>query len=144
MTIYLIWPDFAGPIDAKVELDDRAVILHSRGGATGGRPPRNTEYSRALRFIVDRLTGGHQWMRRVLIDSAAARKKNPDPNDRILLDVDEITVLGSTDAIVREIGRRARAYGQVAGTSGGNATKQVRLETDWLHSGLRAGLNLRI
>lgn len=144
MTIYRIWPNSAGPIDAKIELDDRAVVLHSRGGPTGGRPPRNTEYSRALDFIVDRLTSRRQWLRRVLIDSKAARRDKPDANDRVLLDADEITALGSTEAIVREIGRRARAFGQVAGTSGGNATKQVRLETDWLHSALRGGLNLRI
>lgn len=30
--------------DARIELDDSAVILHSRGGATGARPPGSSRW----------------------------------------------------------------------------------------------------
>ncbi|MBB3953391.1 HNH endonuclease [Novosphingobium sediminicola] len=144
MTIFRIF-DFAGnKIDANVEIDDRAVILHSRGGATKGQPPRNTEYSQALRLIVAGLMKGPQQIERVLIDSEKARSSFPDPDLRVLLTRQEIAALSEPDSVVAEIGKRAKAFNQAPGTKGGNSTKQVRIETDRLHSSLISDLNLRI
>lgn len=143
LTIYRIWPDLTGSLDANVELDDQAVILHSRGGATGGRPPRNTQYEAALDFLIRRLMRGPQWIRRILIDSAEAHRRAPSPADRVLLGREEIESASGPGEVVRLIRRRARDFGQPPGTKGGNSTKQIRIETDWGHPYLRAGLNLR-
>ena len=144
MTIYRIWPDARKALDADIELDGQAVILHSRGGATGGRPPRNTEYQVALNFLIPRLMRDHQWIRSILIDSAKAHRRAPSPAGRILMTRKEVEAISSPEEVVRLARKRARDFGQPPGAKGGNSTKQLRIETGWSHAALRAGLNLRI
>lgn len=121
------WP--AG-YDARIELDGSDVLLHSRGGATGGRPPRNTDYEKALVAIVRRLradeSGDRPVIARVLLDSRPARKMLPEK--RLLLEARELTGL-SDDRAVALIRSRAKNTGQAPGVSGGNSTKALRIET---------------
>jgi hypothetical protein len=113
--------------DARIDIDGPSLILHSRGGPTGGRAPRNTGYERALATICERLTRGDLPVDRVLIDSAPARRL-PEV-DRVLLDRSEIVGM-SAEELVSEIRRRTLRFGQPEGVKGGNSTKQIRFEFD--------------
>lgn len=144
MTVYRIWTDHNHSIDANVELDGQDVILHSRGGATGGRPPRNTQYQAALEFIIRRLMRHPQKIRNILIDSAEAHRRAPERDERILMRREEVEEIADPSQIIRVIRKRARDFCQPTGVTGGNSTKQLRIETDWGHAFMRAGLNLRI
>lgn len=105
------------------------MLLHSRGGPTGGRPARNTEYEKALATIIRRLRAPSQptpVIERVLIDSELARKVPPD--DRVLVNGGELSGLSDSEVITL-IRRRARIWGQAPGVNGGNSTKALRIET---------------
>ncbi|MEZ5937107.1 MAG: HNH endonuclease [Hyphomonadaceae bacterium] len=111
--------------DARIDIDGSSLILHSRGGPTGGRAPRNTGYEKALAAICERLTRGDLPVERILIDSAPARRL-PEAG-RVLLDRGEIVGTSAED-LVFEIRRRALRFGQSKGAKGGNSTKQVRFD----------------
>lgn len=115
--------------DARIELDGSAVILHSCGGATGGRPPRNQGYEQALTTIIRRLRAHDAQIGptidRVLLDSAPARKRTVD--ERVLITAEETAGL-SNEKLIALIRKRAKAWHQRPGTKGGNSTKQLRIE----------------
>jgi hypothetical protein len=113
--------------DARIDIDGSSLILHSRGGPTGGRAPRNTGYEHALAAICDRLTRGDLSVERILIDSAPARRL-PEV-ERVLLARGEIAGMSAED-LVGEIRRRALRFGQTEGVKGGNSTKQIRFDFD--------------
>lgn len=127
--------------DARIELTDSAILLHSRGGATGGRPARNTEYEKALTTIIRRLRpDGSGPLGDILLDSLPARKL--PYAQRVLVGSSEAKALTNEDliAIVR---LRARKWGQAENATGGNSTKALRIETLGLSRAvLRAKLNL--
>lgn len=136
---YLIGRTDSKLFDARIDAEGSHVILHSRGGATGGRPPRNTDYALALQIICERAKRGGR-LRRVLIDSAVARKL-PE-RDRVLLEHSEIDEIDA-DNLARLIRLRLRRHGQAAGVTGGNSTKQVRFEFDIPHHSAITSLRLR-
>ncbi|WP_152979924.1 hypothetical protein [Mesorhizobium sp. 1M-11] len=122
--------DLAGGYDARIELDGANVLLHSRGGPTGGRPPRNTDYQKALLTIVRRLRSGgnpnRSGIARVLLDSLPARKMALEK--RILVNARELSGLSDEQAVAL-IRSRAKNFGQAPGALGGNSTKALRIET---------------
>lgn len=118
------------PVDARIELDGGSVVIHSRGGSTGGRPPRNTGYQEALGLLIQRLMAEPVSIEGIYIDSAEAHRRSPDASARILVDGAEIATLGSPLDVVRSARTRASRFGQVPGATGGNSTKQLRIETD--------------
>lgn len=105
------------------------VLLHSRGGATGGRPARNTEYEKALLTIIRRLraqdTDTNSTIGRVLLDSTVARHSSKV--DRTLATSDELTGLPDED-VAKLIRQRAKRWGQKLNSKGGNSTKALRFE----------------
>jgi hypothetical protein len=111
-------------LDAKVELQDGAITLHSRGGAFGKPNLRNPDYRPALRLILERLQATGFAPSGVWLDSAVAQKW-PE-KERLLLDAAE---LGSpVDEVVTLIGKRSAAKGRPTGATGhGNSTKRVRI-----------------
>ncbi len=111
-------------LDAKVELEDGAIILHSRGGAFGKPNLRNPDYRKALRVILERLGGGDFAPSAVWIDSSVAQAW-PEPQRR-LLDAAEFVL--PVDQLVTLIGQRGAAKGRPDGAGGhGNSTKRVRI-----------------
>lgn len=76
-TIYKIGDKNDDPFfDAAIELSENAVILHSRGGATGNSPARNTQYNEALSVIIGRLRNSDNTaITRILLDSSQALAK---------------------------------------------------------------------
>ncbi|ATY32538.1 hypothetical protein [Sphingomonas psychrotolerans] len=116
----------SGPqLDARIEIEDGAVLLHSRSGG----PPRNSHYEKVLELIIRRLRAHEkilgQQIDDILIDSTLAR---PRPrHERILVSAGEIS--GFTDsALITRIRQTARKWGQEPGTVGGNSTKALRIE----------------
>jgi len=130
--------------DARIELDGTDVLLHSRGGATGGRPPRNTDYEKALSVIVQRLRMGESvsqpFITRVLLDSQRARSEPPEK--RLLVDTSELSRLSDNQAVTL-IRSRAKSWGQAPGVTGGNSTKALRIQTQGRsYESLRSTLRL--
>lgn len=136
--------EWAHSYDARIELDGGDVLLHSRGGATGGRPARNTDYEKALATIIRRLraqdSSGNQVIRRILLDSTVARQYSAD--ERVLMSSQEMSGL-SDEEVATIVRRRAREWGQRPGAKGGNSTKALRIETaDRARSSIRSTLKL--
>lgn len=128
-------------LDAKIEIDGSDVLLHSRGGATGGRPPRNVDYEKALMAIVRRLHADDHRIDAVFLDSTIAREKPEDL--RLLANAKEINGM-SDEAAVALIRMRASRWGQKLGTRGGNSTKALRIRVQDLDkSNLQAALALK-
>lgn len=127
MTYRLRHP-YGGVIAATVELADHSVTLHSRGGATGGRPERNPEYSAAFDAIIYRLGPRARLISRVLLDSRRARASGAEV---VLATAEDFASLPLED-VKRQIRRSARAFGRAEGAAPnqGNSTKQLRFEVD--------------
>lgn len=130
--------------DARIELDGADVLLHSRGGATGGRLARNTEYEKALLTIIRRLraqdTGTNSTIGLVLLDSTVARHSSKDV--RTLATSDELIGLPDED-VANLIRQRAKRWGQKSNSKGGNSTKALRFEIPGRsHSSIRTNLKL--
>lgn len=113
-------------LDARAEVDGTAIVLHSRGGATGGQPPRNPDYQRALRFLLRR-AGEPGVITRIAIDSSEAQKVPFE--HRTIFDGDELTDFDPDD-LALEVGRRLAAWPLTPDDKpSGNRTKRVRIET---------------
>ena len=125
MTYQLRHPN-GGLIAATVELTDRRVTLHSRGGATGGRPERNREYSAAFDAIIDRLGPQARVISRVLLDS---RRAHASGAEVVLATAEDFASLPLGE-VKRLIRRSARAFGRAEGATPnqGNSTKQLRFD----------------
>lgn len=117
--------DSAGrPLNAKIEIEDHAVIVHSRGGAFGKPNLRNPDYRRALRTIIERVVTTNAIPSGVWLDSTVARGW-PEA-ERQLLEASEFSL--PIDHIVTLISQRAAAKGRPVGTKGhGNSTKRIRV-----------------
>lgn len=137
---YLIALADDGPLDARIDLVGRSVILHSRGGSTGGRPARNEGYAPALIALCRRSRARPGALERVLIDSTVARRL-PE-SQRVLLYRAEIETLDG-DALARAVRVRLRRFGQSEGTIGGNSTKQVRFDFSVAPASIVSLLDLR-
>ncbi|AQS92427.1 hypothetical protein A0U94_14765 (plasmid) [Gluconobacter albidus] len=122
MTYYL--RDTGGQrIRAFIDLENGAVRLHSRGGATGGRAERNPGYTDAFDAIFDRLCPQDAVIRRVVLDSQKARKGSTPV---VLAESSDFRrlPLGQVKAQIR---KRMREHGRApdAVPNQGNSTKAI-------------------
>lgn len=109
-------------LDAKVDIEDGSVALHSRGGAFGKPNLRNPDYRRALQLILERLRGGQMSPSGVWLDSSVARTWPED--ERRLVEVAELGL--PVEELVSLIGQRGSAKGRSDSASGhGNSTKRI-------------------
>lgn len=125
MQTYWVQGNEGAALDARADVDGRSVSLHSRGGSTGGRPPRNTQYELALAAICRRATRDGNYIERILIDSKTARESPEE--DRVLLKASDIEAL-DPEHLVSVIRSKLRQFGQASDTKGGNSTKRVRFD----------------
>lgn len=109
------------PLNATINVEPEAIILHSRGGARGKPNERNTDYRLALRTILRCLQAGGVTASGVWLDSTKARQW-PIP-ERQLADASDFE--RPVDDLMSLIGRNGSAKGQTKGTRGGNSTKQI-------------------
>lgn len=111
-------------LNAKVEIEDGAVIVHSRGGAFGKSNLRNPDYRQALRAIIERLNRGGAVATGVWLDSRIA--KSWPEFERLVLKPEEFKY--PIDQILTLIGKRGAEKGRPADMKGhGNSTKRVRI-----------------
>lgn len=112
-------------LDAKLEVEDGKIALHSRGGAFGKPNLRNPDYRKALLAILSRLLASDLAPDRVLVDSREARKVPKEK--RVIVEKDEFEA--PVDELVATIGQRVAAFGRTPGATGhGNQNKRVLLE----------------
>lgn len=112
-------------LDAKVEVEDGKVVLHSRGGAFGKPNLRNPGYREALIAILSRLLASKLAPARVLVDSREAHKVAEAK--RVVVKAGELR--GPVDKLVAKIGKRVAAFGREPGASGhGNQNKRILVE----------------
>lgn len=111
-------------VDAQIEIEGAAIILHSRGG----KPPRNTQYSKALDLILGRLATSQVSIERVLVDSTEAQQMS-DAVRTVAVAADFSALV--LDDVRKQIRRRMRALGRApdAPPNKGNSTKRLRIET---------------
>jgi hypothetical protein len=112
------------PLDAKVELDDGSVVLHSRGGAFGKTNLRNPDYTKALRLILERILEGNLRPTGVWLDSRVAQSW-PEQS-RLILSADELQL--PVESMLTMIAHRGAALGRSSDSTGrGNSTKRIRI-----------------
>lgn len=124
MIVTLHAPD-GQPLNAKVEVEHGAIIIHSRGGAFGKPNLRNPDYRQALTFILQRLTTGELWPDDILLDSRPAQTWSR--SERLVLSGDEYSQ--PVETLVTLIAQRSSALGRTDGSAGhGNSTRRLRIE----------------
>lgn len=120
-----ITADTGKALNAKIEVEDGKVILHSRGGAFGKPNLRNPDYREALVAILSRLLSSELVPARVLVDSREAQKVAEA--NRIVANEDEVN--GPVNELVAKIGKRVAAFGRKPGAGGhGNQNKRILIE----------------
>ncbi|WP_424833056.1 HNH endonuclease [Ruegeria sp.] len=117
-------------------IDGFDLIIESQGGSTGGRPPRNTGYAKAVAHHLQRMKAMNSVLEDVQIASAPVMKY-PEDKRRIvpegfslplvLHEVDDLELLRLA------IGRASAAFENPNGY-GGNRTKKLRLRMAWQHA----------
>ena len=118
----------------QVEADGHhlALIVESRSGVSGSRPPRNPDYNRALTLLLSRLGSLNAILVDALVDSRQTREMGLPEDERRLARVPiRLSQEPDIDALRRRMGTAQARIGQAPdATKGGNATKRIRLRLD--------------
>jgi len=128
--------DLGRALDAEylVEADDGhlALILASRSGMSGSRPPRNPDYNRALTVLLTRLGLLDAVLVDALVDSRYTQQLSvPEAGRRLIEAPIRLALEPDMDALRRRMGTAQARIAQAPGaTKGGNATKRIRLRVD--------------
>lgn len=111
-------------LNAKVEVIDGNIVLHSRGGAFGKPNLRNPDYRQALRAILVRLASSNLKVSAIWLDSSVARQW-PE-SERLLVQGEELDA--PVEALLTTIAKQGASKGQSDGESGhGNSTKRLKI-----------------
>jgi 5-methylcytosine-specific restriction endonuclease McrA len=109
------------------------LIIESQGGSTGGHPPRNTDYSRALVLYLRRMAELGMVLDDLQVASSEAMK-HPENLRQIRPDGYtlplELGAVPDFDKLRLAIGRVTAAHGRTTNI-GGNRTKKLRLRMHW-------------
>ena len=112
-------------LDAHFDLEGTDVIFHSRGGTRGSAAARNTDYGRALRFLLDRIERNALGVQGAWVDSSrvqalpAEQRMILGPNDLSDGAASAFTLMASR---MRMVGRS-----EAAPAAGGNQSKRIRI-----------------
>ncbi len=109
-----------------------ALVMDSRSGTSGSRPPRNPDYNPALTVLLERLAGLHAVLIDALVDSRRTQElRLPEPDRRIIAAPILLADAMDMEALRRRMGTAQAKIGQAPdATKGGNATKRIRLRLD--------------
>lgn len=112
-------------LDAIVEIEPAALVLHSRGGTKGSGNAQNVDYAKALRLILSRLNTSAIRMVRAWVDSGPARKLPLE--EREIFSADDSSV--SAKEIFTLLSKRMQAVGRrpSVGPAKGNSNKRIRI-----------------
>lgn len=122
---YQVLAEDGTPLDAHFDVDENTIVFHSRSGAKGGNG-RNTDYARALRLLIQRLTDIGYPAQKAWVDSSHVQAL-PVAN-RVILDADDAEVSPSEQ--VSRMASRMQAIGRAATSKSrhGSYTKRIRLQ----------------
>ncbi len=114
------------PVDAKYEVEDGRLFLHSRSGTKGSSHARNTDYSKALRLLLQRANQSHMRLQGVWVDST--RSQLLPMNERQVLFPEEAD--DPPEELFTLISKRMRLVGRPpnAPSGKGNNTKRLRID----------------
>jgi hypothetical protein len=111
-------------LNAKVEVINGNIVLHSRGGAFGKPNLRNPDYRQALRAILERLVSSNLKVSAIWLDSSVARQW-PE-SERLLVQGEELDA--PVEALLTAIAKQGSSKGRSDGESGhGNSTKRLKI-----------------
>ena len=112
-------------LDATVEVEPGAIILHSRGGAAGSPNARNRDYSTGLRLILGRLFERNIEIEGAWVDSS--RVQNLPLGQREILSRDDLPA--TSEELFTRMSRRMQAVGRSpdAGAGRGNSNRRIRI-----------------
>lgn len=145
--------DHSHEIDAHFSIrksgSDFDIILESRGGSTGGRPPRNTQYAEGLKFLIFRSAENNfiineiQIFSREAMDFSEQERLIQLPSYQFPLNPREIQ---NFELFRKEIGRESGRFGRQDGAPIGNRTKRLLLRIrpvsgDWTEASLTSTLS---
>lgn len=128
--LMVITDDTATQLDATIEIEDGAIVLHSRGGTRGSPNARNTDYSIALRLILRRLTSAYAEIKGAWVDSKNVQKL--PLHQRVILTNSDFP--SDFNALFTLMSRRMQSVGrsEKAQSPHGNSNKRIRLEINAL------------
>jgi hypothetical protein len=106
-----------------------ALVVESRSGVSGSRPPRNPDYNQALMLLLARLGQLNALLVDALVDSRHVRDLGvPEADRRLILTPIRLALEPDMAALRRRMGTAQAKIAQAPGaTKGGNATKRIRL-----------------
>ncbi len=106
-----------------------AVVMDSRSGMSGSRPPRNPDYNRALTVLLTRLGQLNAILADALVDSRHTRELAlPEAERRLIHAPIQLALEPDLEALRRRLGTAQAKIAQAPdATKGGNATKRIRL-----------------
>ena len=137
MQMYNSHDDQGAELDAKFSVesikDGFDLIIESRGGSTGGRPPRTTDYAPALVLHLRRLAQVGMVLDDLQIASSEAMRQ-PESMRKIkplgyTLPL-QLATVSNVDALRLAIGRATGEH-ETKSKKGGNRTKRLRLRIRW-------------
>ena len=111
------------------------IVMESRGGSTGQRPPRNPDYNTVLQLVLERVSRIDAVIQVATVDSARTRKL--PVADRIIRSDHlqyPITVERGTDfgSLRLDLTKPQAAIGRIPGARGpGNMSKRIRISFSW-------------
>lgn len=122
--VYRLLSDDNQPVDAHLELVGNDLVFHSRGGTTGTTNARNSEYSRGLLLLIERLKAAKLTIEGVWVDSL--RTRDIAEEQRKILGITDIHL--DAERTAKLLAERMRVVGQQKGQRGGNSTKRIRIK----------------
>lgn len=125
MAVYSIVTDDGSILNASLEIDRSAIILHSRGG-TKGKNATNPDYSVALRLILSRTSDTGTAIKGAWVDSS--RVQELPLSSREILGKDDLGA--SPDELFKRMSARMQKVGRAEETLSikGNANKRIRIQ----------------
>jgi hypothetical protein len=119
---YQVLADNGKPLDAHFDLDTDTIIFHSRGGSKK-RGARNTDYSTALRLLLQRLHDANRTVENAWVDSSPVQ--GMPISDRLILRKEENR--DGPYAMVSRMGNRMQRIGRSPNSKSdhGNSTKRT-------------------
>lgn len=125
---FVITGDNGEELDANVLIEAAALTMLSRGGTTGTPSAQNTDYSIALRLVLQRLRKFGRQITGAWVDST--KVQTMPLSDRQILFAED---LGANPATVFSLlGKRMERVGKAPGSdpNKGNRNKRIRIETN--------------
>lgn len=119
--VFHILDDTGESLDAKIDVTGSEVVLDSRGG-TKGKNSRNTEYGKALRLLLARLSQSNYEISGAWVVSD--RTQSLPPSERQVLFPGELSDPSSAFTLAS---RRMQAVGSAAAKHG-NSTKRLMIQ----------------